>query len=94
MNITQKLYIKIYFNNVLALIFLYTVYFGVVTSNKRFFSKMNLEKALLYTQLKQTNLVNRLHISKESPKEGFNGTVFQHFLDELKHGNSDMPMDL
>ena len=41
-------------------------------------------------QLKQPNLENRLHISRESPKEGFNDTVFQHFVDELKHCNSDM----
>ena len=41
-------------------------------------------------QLKQPNLENRLHISTESPKEDFNDTVFQHFVDELKHCNSDM----
>ena len=28
---------------------------------------------------------NYCHISTESPKEGFNDTVFQHFVDELKH---------
>ena len=28
---------------------------------------------------------NRLHISTESPKEAFNDTFFQHFVDELKH---------
>ena len=63
--------------------FLYTMYFGVVTYHKilfscintsslscvqRFFSKMKLVKALLYTQLKQTNLENQLHISTESQK--------------------------
>ena len=37
--------------------------------------------------LKQTNLENWLHFSTESPKEGFNDTVFQHFIDELKHYN-------
>ena len=43
----------------------------------RLFSKM--------TQLKQTNLENRLHISAESPKEGFTDAVFQQCMDELKH---------
>ena len=28
---------------------------------------------------------NQLHISAESPKEAFNDTVFQYFVDELKH---------
>ena len=40
--------------------------------------------------LAQTKLENWLHISTESPKEGFDDTVFQHFLDELKHCNPDM----
>ena len=90
------------------IIFLYTVYFSVVTSHKMlfscismsslsyvkiFFSKRKLGKTLLRTQLKQTNLENRLLISIESAK-GFNDTVFQHFVDELKHRNSDIQMDL
>ena len=50
-------------------------------------------KTLLRTQLKQTNLKNGRYISTEIPKEGFNDTVFQHFLDELKRCNSDMQMD-
>ena len=33
--------------------------------------------------LKQINKENQLHIS-EKPKEGFNDTVFQHLLVELK----------
>ena len=41
----------------------------------------------------QTNQENQLHISTESPK-GFNDTVFQHFVDELKYCNLDMPIDL
>ena len=78
---------------------------GVVTSDKMFFScinrsslscvqrlfsKMKLVKTSLRTQLKQTNLENRLHILTEKPKEGFNETVFPHFMDELKHCNSVM----
>ena len=55
---------------------------------------MKLLKTLLHTQLKQTNLENRLHISTISPKEGFNDNVFQLFVDELKHCNSDMVMYL
>ena len=51
-------------------------------------------KTLLRTQLKQTNVENQIYISTESSKEGFNDTVFQHFVDELKHCNSDMPMGL
>ena len=51
-------------------------------------------KTLLRTQLKQTNVENQIYISTESPKEGFNDTVFQYFVDELKHCNSDMSMDL
>ena len=94
----------------LLLYFLYIVYFGVVTSDKilfscismsslsriqRFFSKMKLVKILLRTELKQTNLENRLHISTERPKENFIDTVLLiHFIDELKHCNSDMRMDL
>ena len=89
--------------------FLYTKYVSVVTSHKmffsciistsslsyvpRFFSKRELVKTLLRIQLKQTNLENRLHISTESPK-GFNYPVSQHSVDELKHCNSDMRMDL
>ena len=46
------------------------------------------------TQLKQTNLENRLHISTESPKEGFDDAIFHHFVDELKQFNSDRRMDL
>ena len=69
--------------------FLYTVYFGVVTSRKssllyvqtRYFSKRKLVKTLLHTQLKQTNLKNRFHISTENLQEGFNDTDFQHFVD-------------
>ena len=57
-------------------------------------SFLKLAKTLFCTQLKQTNLENHFHISTESPKEGFNDTVFQLFVDELKHSNSDMWMDL
>ena len=93
----------------LLLYFLYTVYFGVVTSDKilfscismsslsyiqRFFSKMKLVKILLRTKLKQTNLENRLHITTETPKEDLIDTVFWHFTDELKNCNLDMQMDL
>ena len=45
---------------------------------------MKLVKTLLHTQLKQMNLKNWLYIST---KQGFNGAVFQHFVDELKHCN-------
>ena len=48
---------------------------------------------LLHTQLKQSNLENRLHISTKIPKE-FYDTVFQHFVDELKYCNWDMQMAL
>ena len=60
---------------------------------QRLFSKRELVKTMLLAQLKHTNLENQL-ISTESPKEGFNDTVLQHFLDELKHCNLDMRMDL
>ena len=36
------------------------------------------------TTIKQTNLENRFHIAIENPKEGFNDTIFQHFVDKLK----------
>ena len=93
----------------LILIFLYTVYFDTVFSHKklflcistsslscvqRLFFKMKLVKNSIPTQLKQTNLENPLHISRESPKEGFNDTIFQHFMDETKHCNPDMRTDL
>ena len=79
-----KLYKKIHPINVLNLIlFLYGVYFGVVSSHKIFFScismsslacvqrlssKLKLVKTLLCTQLKQTNLENQLHVSKNQKK--------------------------
>ena len=50
-------------------------------------------KTLLRTQLKQTSLKNRFLISTESPKV-FKNTLFQHFVDELKHCNPDIQMDL
>ena len=37
---------------------------------------------------------NQLYILTESPKEDFNDIIFQHFVDELKHCNSNMRMDL
>ena len=55
---------------------------------------MKLVKTSLRSQLKRTNMENQLHISTESPKECFNDTVFHHFMDELKHFNSDMRRDL
>ena len=55
---------------------------------------MKLVKTLFCTQLKQTNLENVLYILKESPKKDFSDTVFQHFMDELKHCNWDIQMDL
>ena len=55
---------------------------------------MKLVNTSLHTQLKQTNLENRLHISIKSPKECFNDKVFHHFMDELKQCHSDMQMDL
>ena len=75
--------------NLLLYYLLYTVYFVVVTSHKIFFSCIStsslpygqrffsrkLVKTLLCTQLKQTNLENRFHISTESPKS-FDSTVF------------------
>ena len=57
------------------------------------FSKMKLVKTLSHIQLKQTNVENRLHISTESPKECFNYTVFQHFVDELKQNNLNIQID-
>ena len=83
--------------------FLWTVYFGVVTSHKIFFScvstsslscfqiffsEMKLVKTSLHTQLKQIHLGNPLPISTES------FYCFQHFVDELKHCNPNMQMDL
>ena len=59
-----------------------------------FFSKMKLVKTSLHTQLNQANLENKLHISTEGPTEGFNDSVFQHYLDELKRCNSNMRIEL
>ena len=85
--------------------FLFTVYFDVVIFHKIFFScicmsslsclqklfsKMKLVKTSLYIQLKQTNLENCFHILTKSSTEGFNDTVFQHFVDELEPCNSTM----
>ena len=54
---------------------------------------MKLVKTLSHIQLKQTNVENQLHISTESPKECFNYTVFQHFVDELKQNNLNIQID-
>ena len=54
---------------------------------QRFFFEGKLVKTSLRTQLKQINLESRFHILKESLKEGFNDTIFKHFMAELKHCN-------
>ena len=89
--------------------FLFTVYFSVIRSHKvifsfisvssfscvqRLVSKMELVKTLLHSQLKETNLENWPHILTESPKEGFHDIAFQHIVDESKHCNPDMQMNL
>ena len=76
----------------------YKIYFSYWSTSSlscvpRFFSEMKLVKTSLHTQLKQTNMDNWLHISTEIPKEGFGDTVFQYFMDELRHCNLDMPMN-
>ena len=86
MNITKKIYNKIYLSAVIHLMFLEdNVYFGVVTSHKilfsyistsslsyiRFFSKIKLVKTELCTQLRQTNLENQLHISTDGKFQRF-----------------------
>ena len=57
---------------------------------------MKLVKTSLHIQLKQTNLENqnKVLMFQQSPKEDFNDNVFQYFVDELKHYNPDMQMDL
>ena len=55
---------------------------------------MKLVKTLLRCQLKQTNLEIRLYISTKNLKERFTSTVFQDFMDELKHCNPYMRMNL
>ena len=60
---------------------------------QRVFSKMKLVKTLFCTQLSQANRENWLHISTESQK-GFKDAVFQHSVDELKHCNPDVRMEL
>ena len=104
MNCTQKLYNKIYLNDVLALILFFFIccilwcyyfswnvlfmhkYVYFVIWSKILFLQGSLWKLRYFvTQLKQTNLENWFHISTESPKEGFNDTVFQHFMDKLKY---------
>ena len=51
---------------------------------------MTLVEALLCTQLNKLTWKIDLIFQKESSKQGCNDTVFQHFVDELKHCNSDM----
>ena len=55
---------------------------------------MKLVKTRLRNQLKQASLENLLYISRESPKEGFDDIIFEHFVDELKHRNQDILVDL
>ena len=82
-------------------IFIYCLLWCCYFSWKVFFS-CGSTSSLLYVQTfflkenwwKQTNQENQLHISTESPKEDFNDTVFWHFVDELKHCNSDMRLSL
>ena len=64
------------------------------SSLPNFFSKMKLAKSSLRTQLKQTNLENRLRISTESPKKDFNNTVFQHFVYDFNNCKPDVRTDL
>ena len=86
--------------HVLIVFVKYIVYFSAFTSHKilfscikvhlvchvlKLFSKIKLVKTQLCVQLKQTNLKSQLYVSTESQKEGFNETVFQNFVDELKH---------
>ena len=61
---------------------------------QRFFFKIQLVKNLLHTQLKQTSLKIGIIFQTQSSKKAFHDTIFQHFVDELKHCNSDMQMDL
>ena len=61
---------------------------------QRFFFKIPLVKNLLHTQLKQTCLKIHIIFQTESSKKAFHDAIFQHFVDELKHCNSDMQMDL
>ena len=77
----------------------YKIFFSCISTSRfsyvqRFFSKMKLVKTSLHIQLKQINLENWLHTFTESSKEGFNDTVFQHFVYEIKHCNLDMRMYL
>ena len=109
MNITQKLYSKRHLNGVLAFILffyilctsflLHKILFSRMSTSglsciQSSFSKMKLVKTLVRTELKRTNLENRLCTSTETPKERFDDTVFQHLLDELNHCNSDVRIDL
>ena len=52
---------------------------------QRFFSKMKLVETLLRTQLKQTHLENRLHISTETPSfRGWIKTMWSEYANRLK----------
>ena len=90
------IYCQILCTLVLLLLIKYSFHAKVCLVCDRFkdYFKMKLLKTLLRTQLKQTNLENWFHILTESPKEGFDDTVFQYLIDELKHCNLDMWMDL
>ena len=69
--------------------------FGLSTACvERFFSKMKLIKTWLRNQLKQTSHENLLYITTDSMKEGLDNIVFEHFVDELKHRNPDIRMNL
>ena len=58
-----------------------------------FFSKMNLVKTRLRSQLLQVNLENLLFIATEAPKTGFTDSKYDFFVNELKK-NSKMRMDV
>ena len=60
---------------------------------QRLFSTMKLVKTGKLNQNKLTWKTDFIFQTK-SPKEGFNNSVFQHFVDELKHCNPDMRIDL
>ena len=60
---------------------------------ERFFSKVTLVRTMLRTQLKQTWKID-LIFQRESTNKGFNEIIFQQFVDELKHWNPDIRMDL
>ena len=93
-NISHK---EIYHHNLyprcMHLLMLSLMFLFCTACVKHLFFKMKLTKTCLRNQLGETTLDSLLQISTES-STGFNDDKYKHFVDQLKHWNLQMRIDL